>query len=680
MDRLSELPLNIIETILCLVPIREAGRTSILSKEWRYRWTKIPKLVFDVKTFQVSTVDGAELSIQEQKQLEANEWQNTNNKLIYAAGQVLLMHDGPIHEFTLSLLQFKHCIEIDHIITHLSRRTSIKKLTLDFQFAGYMLPTSVFSFHQLTHLCLIGGCVDHEPTFNEFGSLESLILRGIYISDITLQHLLSRCPLVKTLHLDIPSSYITISGSNDGSNDGPTITELLECLPMIETLSLWFPVFDVFEDVKVPRELPTPLFHLKYLDIYNVFFTNKHELIIAFLYQKLPNCEKLKEYDDGVLHLNELEIYDFVYNKIRLDFVKFILARARVLKKVRLSLEYDCRDERFRIIKVLLGYSRASPEPAIIIRGSDKEILSKEWRYRWTKIPKLVFDVETFQVSTVDGAELSILEQKQVYPFFAPIDHCIEIDHIITHLSRRTSIKKLTLDFQFAGYMLPTSVFSFHQLTHLCLIGGCVDHEPTFNEFGSLESLILRGIYISDITLQHLLSRCPLVKTLHLDIPTSYITITGSNDGPTIMVLLECLPMIETLSLWFPVCDVFEDVKVPRELPTPLFHLKYLDIYNVFFTNKHELIIAFLMKNSPNLEKLKTLDVDFRQWSALESSGKFLNCQPVFPGLCSSPVLKKVRISLDYDCRDERVRLLKILLGYSGASAEVQIIVEDSCY
>ncbi|GJX41586.1 F-box/FBD/LRR-repeat protein [Tanacetum coccineum] len=349
MDRLSELPLNIIETILCLVPIREAGRTSILSKEWRYRWTKIPKLVFDVKTFQVSTVDGAELSILEQKQLESNEWQNTNNKLIYAAGQVLLMHDGPIHEFTLSLLQFDHCIEIDHIITHLSRRTSIKKLTLDFQFAGYMLPSCVFSFHQLTHLCLIGGYFDHQPTFNEFGSLGSLILRGIYISDITLQHLLSRCPLVKTLRLDIPSSYITISRSNDG----PTITELLECLPMIETLSLWFPVFDVFEDVKVPRELPTPLFHLKYLDIYNVFFTNKHELIIAFLIKNSPNLEKLKIVDDGVPwtiigsssivncypgimleHLNELEIYDFVYNRIRLDFVKFILARSPVLKKV----------------------------------------------------------------------------------------------------------------------------------------------------------------------------------------------------------------------------------------------------------------------------------------------------------------------------------------------------------
>ncbi|GKD16168.1 F-box/FBD/LRR-repeat protein-like protein [Tanacetum coccineum] len=62
-------------------------------------------------------------------------------------------------------------------------------------------------------------------------------------------------------------------------------------------------------------------------------------------------------------HLNELEIYDFVYNKIRLDFVKFILARARVLKKVRLSLDYDCRDERFRIIKVGVGSVYISPPP-----------------------------------------------------------------------------------------------------------------------------------------------------------------------------------------------------------------------------------------------------------------------------------------------------------------------------
>nr|GFD20615.1 hypothetical protein [Tanacetum cinerariifolium] len=59
MDRISNIPSSIIETILCLLPIEEAVRTSILSKEWRYRWIKIPKLVFVEEKVQVLT-DGAE--------------------------------------------------------------------------------------------------------------------------------------------------------------------------------------------------------------------------------------------------------------------------------------------------------------------------------------------------------------------------------------------------------------------------------------------------------------------------------------------------------------------------------------------------------------------------------------------------------------------------------------------
>ncbi|KAK1416950.1 hypothetical protein QVD17_26070 [Tagetes erecta] len=35
-DRISTLPQTIIETILCLVSIKEAARTSILSTEWRF--------------------------------------------------------------------------------------------------------------------------------------------------------------------------------------------------------------------------------------------------------------------------------------------------------------------------------------------------------------------------------------------------------------------------------------------------------------------------------------------------------------------------------------------------------------------------------------------------------------------------------------------------------------------
>ncbi|GKC98067.1 F-box/FBD/LRR-repeat protein-like protein [Tanacetum coccineum] len=125
MDRLSNLPSSIIESILCLVPIQEAGRTSILSREWRYRWTKIPNLVFIEDTFQVSTVDGAESSILDQthEQRIKRQTMDKKSKLIYAICQVLLIHDGPINEFTLSLCLSRKHVKIDPILTYLSRKT-----------------------------------------------------------------------------------------------------------------------------------------------------------------------------------------------------------------------------------------------------------------------------------------------------------------------------------------------------------------------------------------------------------------------------------------------------------------------------------------------------------------------------------------------------------------------------
>ncbi|GKD92998.1 F-box/FBD/LRR-repeat protein-like protein, partial [Tanacetum coccineum] len=186
---------------------------------------------------------------------------------------------------------------------------------------------------------------------------------------------------------NIPGSYICRS---NGSLTFTELFELFECLPVIETLYLSFDFMNVFEDGRVPRELPTPLFHLKYLDIYNVFFTNKDELIIAFLIKNSPNLEKLKILDGamsetsmgsssrvecypGIMleHLNELEINDFVnYNKTRLDFVKLILARSPVLKKVRIVPHHNYHREKSQISEILLGFTHASPEVQILVEDS----------------------------------------------------------------------------------------------------------------------------------------------------------------------------------------------------------------------------------------------------------------------------------------------------------------------
>ncbi|GKB20981.1 F-box/FBD/LRR-repeat protein-like protein, partial [Tanacetum coccineum] len=177
---------------------------------------------------------------------------------------------------------------------------------------------------------------------------------------------------------DIRDSYIS------RSNDGPTFTELLECLPVIETV---FVAFEDCVDGRVPRELPTPLFHLKYLSIYYVCFIRREELILAFLTKSSPNLEKLKILDrtdtymessssssrvecyPGIMleHLNELEIKEFVDHKTRLDFVKLILARSPVLKKVRIFRHHNHCYSKFQISQILMGYSRASPEVQIIV-------------------------------------------------------------------------------------------------------------------------------------------------------------------------------------------------------------------------------------------------------------------------------------------------------------------------
>ncbi|XVF43353.1 hypothetical protein PTKIN_Ptkin02bG0033600 [Pterospermum kingtungense] len=50
-DIISNLPDNITERILARLPIQDAVRTSVLSRNWRYKWTTLPDLVFDARGY-----------------------------------------------------------------------------------------------------------------------------------------------------------------------------------------------------------------------------------------------------------------------------------------------------------------------------------------------------------------------------------------------------------------------------------------------------------------------------------------------------------------------------------------------------------------------------------------------------------------------------------------------------
>ncbi|KAM0045025.1 putative FBD domain, leucine-rich repeat domain superfamily, F-box-like domain superfamily [Helianthus debilis subsp. tardiflorus] len=369
MDRISKLPVGIIETILCLLPIQEAARTSILSKEWRYHWIKIPKLVFIEDQFQVST-DRAELSVSNKPSKRRK--MAKRSKFFHAICQVLLIHEGPIHEFTLEMQVDNSCVDIDHILLHLSKKNTVKmlKLELDDMYDGYRLPFSFFSFRQVTEMYLYDCTLFHDPSSYEFPCLTTLYLRRISTYDKTLIRLLSSCPSLKRLSLH--SDGATIVGCG-----GSTIVDLFECLPLIEYLSVRLYTVECFKPERLPKELPTALVHLKCLRMKFFCFSHKHGLpFLVPLIRSSPNLEKLQlvmedidwpdeedlgsfkleDYSDIMFeHLNELEIIHFGDTENELDFVKLVLAKSPVLRKVRIN-PHRCidEDEAAEILKNLL--------------------------------------------------------------------------------------------------------------------------------------------------------------------------------------------------------------------------------------------------------------------------------------------------------------------------------------
>ncbi|GJV05861.1 F-box/FBD/LRR-repeat protein-like protein [Tanacetum coccineum] len=262
MDRISNLPLSLLETILCLLPYHEVVRTSTLSKEWRYHWTDVTKIVVIEDTRTLNRI-----------------------KLLSGVSQALLMHKGPIHEVTLSVSKDDHWgfdTAIRRIISHLSSKKAVKKLTVDSGSRVYhnSLPISLFLMSQLTDLYLNGCKFRHNPRFSElkrrrkgptswapkkkkkqnkitssgFGNLTSLYLINSKISIKTLLHLLSTCPLLNT---------VTLITHNFYDYNGVTYTNLFESLMLIESLTICPEIIEdpsFFSATLIPRKcLCSPL-------------------------------------------------------------------------------------------------------------------------------------------------------------------------------------------------------------------------------------------------------------------------------------------------------------------------------------------------------------------------------------------------------------------------------------
>ncbi|KAK9271791.1 hypothetical protein L1049_002155 [Liquidambar formosana] len=201
---LINLPSDVLNSILLRLPIWDIMKTTVLSKDWRYKWATISEFVFDSAYIQYRC-----------KSTEAVTWDNIKNLV----NRFLLNHsDALIEKFKLTAHINPNNSDLCQWLHFLSKN-GVKEFLLDnLNYLGgpFELPSSLYSFEKLSSLELKNFTIKLPLAFEGFKFLASLHLTFISIDDDTLENLISSCPILQRLTLyDICGlSHLRIHGPN----------------------------------------------------------------------------------------------------------------------------------------------------------------------------------------------------------------------------------------------------------------------------------------------------------------------------------------------------------------------------------------------------------------------------------------------------------------------------------
>ncbi|CAL9022613.1 unnamed protein product [Prunus brigantina] len=394
-DKISNLPSDVIEKILLLLPIRDAVRTSVLSSKWRYKSAMLPHLKFD--SLSVSTIK-----------------QTTFANIV---DQVLLLHIGPICSFLLSRPDdFLANSDIERWILHLSRN-SIKEFTLE-NWKGhlYEMPSCFFSCQDMTHLDLYRCLLQPPSTFKGFRSLKSLCMENVTLAQDEFKHLIVCCPMLKTLRLlncdglrhlkmDAPKLELLEVEVDEGVFEMVNLQNTLNVAEVSITLAINDDLIQVPDSNLVqffvhfphilrltigrnflkylavralPGKLPQPCLCLKFLSISIRFKALKEILAALYLLRSSPALQELEIFahheDQDVVgevnswlddnqncqftELQRVKMISMSGGKHELDFIRFLLLSSPVLERMTVKpASYNGSSE---LLKKLLWFRRAS--------------------------------------------------------------------------------------------------------------------------------------------------------------------------------------------------------------------------------------------------------------------------------------------------------------------------------
>lgn len=186
MDRISGLSDELLVKILVLVPTKVAVSTSILSKRWECLWMWLPKLKYG------------------HMYCSESEWE----KLQCFLDRNLPLHRAPVIEsFRLEL--FNTRLKPENIKMWLVLALSHSLRELEIVYVSYpnrlnILPSNLFTCKSLVILKLGGRILLDVTRLVSLPSLKTLrLLKVKYFKDETLQRLLSNCPILEDLMVDL---------------------------------------------------------------------------------------------------------------------------------------------------------------------------------------------------------------------------------------------------------------------------------------------------------------------------------------------------------------------------------------------------------------------------------------------------------------------------------------------
>ncbi|XP_039118148.1 putative FBD-associated F-box protein At5g56690 isoform X2 [Dioscorea cayenensis subsp. rotundata] len=343
-DIISYLPYEIKELILERLPIKDVVRTSVLSSKWRYVWASMRKLVFDDKDFITD--------------------EDFDNMFAEFVDRFLLLHDGLIQKFHL-MMEFELSETIDRWILVVSRK---KVQNLKLVLSGplddmYKTHSSLFSCHELRHLCLENCSVILPRNFKGLGKLKTLKLHDIDISDDDLIYLVSSCTQLQQLELiwsengnilDIEGkegqkltisefSSISISANSNPIDEDMNLTIGSACVPTNLLASQFIVHMKVCDGVLIIPQNFQGLDKLETLDLNNVMLSpdDLENLILG--------CTQLNEFSASTVYgPDELKIHSNSLRCLKIENFKHIHLVAPLLHDASFNLlcfEDNCKDD-----------------------------------------------------------------------------------------------------------------------------------------------------------------------------------------------------------------------------------------------------------------------------------------------------------------------------------------------